>query len=38
VTAQLSKQAALYANAGYDYGFGLARQAFTGRIGLQAQW
>ena len=38
VTAQLSKQSALYANAGYDYGFGLARQAFTGRIGLQAQW
>ena len=38
VTAQLSKQASLYANAGYDYGFGLSRQAFTGRIGLQAQW
>ena len=38
VTVQLSKQSALYANAGYDYGFGLARQAFTGRIGLQAQW
>ena len=38
VTAQLSKQSALYANGGYDYGFGLSRQAFTGRLGLQVQW
>ena len=38
VTAQLTKQAALYANGGYDYGFGLSRQAFTGRLGLQVQW
>lgn len=38
VTARLSKNSTFFANTGYYYRFGLSRQAFTGRVDLQAQW